>query len=217
VELVEHVLAALAGLRIDNCLIQIDAAECPGRDGSAEDFVAALLDGGMIEQSVPRRQMIVDRICAVSLPGVPGTIALAPSDSGGCELHYDMDYGGPPIGRQSCSLTVTPETFVTELSFARTFVLESEVAALRAKGYGQRATTDHLLVFGKVGPIDNELYADNECARHKALDCVGDFALLGCDLVGEIHAIQSGHALNHEAVRRLDALWRGKETRRAAG
>jgi UDP-3-O-[3-hydroxymyristoyl] N-acetylglucosamine deacetylase/UDP-3-O-[3-hydroxymyristoyl] N-acetylglucosamine deacetylase/3-hydroxyacyl-[acyl-carrier-protein] dehydratase len=217
VELIEHVMAALAGLRIDNCLVQIDAAECPGMDGSSEDFVAALLDGGMIEQNAPRRVLKIPHVSCVSLPGSAGRIALAPAVNERLEIAYELDYGHPAIGQQSCRLQSTPEAFVTELSFARTFVLESEVSALRAQGYGHRATTDNLLVFGENGPIDNEMYADNECARHKALDCVGDLALLGCDLIGEVHAMQSGHALNHEAVRRLDSERRSLATRRTAG
>ncbi|HTI50422.1 MAG TPA: UDP-3-O-acyl-N-acetylglucosamine deacetylase, partial [Planctomycetaceae bacterium] len=93
--------------------------------------------------------------------------------------------------------------FLEELAWARTFVLEQEAHALRAQGYGRRTTARDLLIFGVHGVIDNELRAPDECARHKALDCLGDLALSGCDLIGCVDACRSGHALNAELVRRM--------------
>jgi UDP-3-O-[3-hydroxymyristoyl] N-acetylglucosamine deacetylase/UDP-3-O-[3-hydroxymyristoyl] N-acetylglucosamine deacetylase/3-hydroxyacyl-[acyl-carrier-protein] dehydratase len=99
---------------------------------------------------------------------------------------------------------MTPETFVREIAFARTFVWESEVVALRAAGYGRRVTYQDLLVFDAQGQvIENELRAPDECVRHKILDCLGDFALIGCDLHGYINAYRSGHRHNHELIRRI--------------
>jgi UDP-3-O-[3-hydroxymyristoyl] N-acetylglucosamine deacetylase/UDP-3-O-[3-hydroxymyristoyl] N-acetylglucosamine deacetylase/3-hydroxyacyl-[acyl-carrier-protein] dehydratase len=91
------------------------------------------------------------------------------------------------------------------LAFARTFLLETEATALRAAGYGTRTSAQDLLVFGATGPIDNKVRAADECARHKVLDCLGDFALLGCDVHGEFCAYRSGHHLNREMVRKLAA------------
>ncbi|HSG71708.1 MAG TPA: UDP-3-O-acyl-N-acetylglucosamine deacetylase, partial [Planctomycetaceae bacterium] len=88
--------------------------------------------------------------------------------------------------------------------FARTFVLESEVAALKAAGYGTRVTEKDLLVFGSDGVIGNELRSPDECVRHKILDCLGDFALLGCDLVGHISAWRSGHHMNQQLARQIE-------------
>ncbi len=203
VQTVEHVLAALAGLRIDNCLIQMTASEPPNGDGSSDAFVAALLDAGFRDQSATRPVCTIDRAETFSLPGSHGQIAVSPATDDRLHLTYDLDYPGTAVGQQSCTLDATPTAFVSLLSFARTFVFEPEVNGLRAQGLGLRATTRHLLVFGAEGPIENVLRAENECARHKALDCLGDFALLGCDLAGIVHCRQSGHALNHELIRRM--------------
>lgn len=213
----EHVLAALAGLQIDNCLIQINASEPPNGDGSADEFVAALLDAGVQEQSASRHVYVIDRTELIALPGATGSMQVSPGTDDRLHLTYDLDYPGTAVGQQTCSLSITPTSFVSLLSFARTFVFEPEIAGLQAQGYGLQTTTDDLLVFGPDGPLDNALRADNECARHKALDCLGDFALLGCDLAGTIHCRQSGHALNHELVRRLSARLRAPSRLAAAG
>lgn len=207
VELVEHVLAALAGLQIDNCLIRMTASEPPAGNGSADHFVAALLGAGIREQRAPRRVCRVGKSDVVAAAS-GGSIEVRPVAEPRLQLTYDLDYPGTPVGRQTCSVTVVPESFVAELAFARTFVFEHEVHMMRSQGFGLRATTDNLLVFGPEGPLHNALRSETECARHKALDCVGDFALLGCDIVGAVHCRQSGHALNHELVRRLDLYLR---------
>lgn len=203
VEVVEHVMAALAGLQIDNCLVQLDAPEPPGCDGSAQAFTEALLDAGIVNQSAPRPTLHVPETVEVS--GESGTRVSAAAGAG-YTIRYDLDYGNSPVGRQSAEYTITRETFINEIAFARTFVLELEVAALRAMGFGQRTTTQDLLVFGSEGVIDNALRCPNECARHKLLDCIGDFALIGCDLAGAFHAVRTGHRANHDLIRRLKVL-----------
>ena len=95
----------------------------------------------------------------------------------------------------------SPESFVTNLAFARTFILESEIAALQSQGYGSRVTSADLLIFGSAGVIGNQLRIADECVRHKILDCIGDFALLGCDIHGHFRAYRSGHNLNHDICR----------------
>jgi UDP-3-O-acyl N-acetylglucosamine deacetylase len=216
VEMIEHVMGALAGLWIDNCLVQLDAVEPPALDGSSDGFTAALLDAGITPQRALRRVCRIDFSETLTSPSRNGSIRLVPSTDERLSLTFDLDYRDAPIGRQSCRLDCTPDSFVRDLSFARTFVLWFEAEALRSKGLGRRATPDNVLLFGPHGPIDGVLRAPNECARHKALDCIGDFALLGCDIVGQIHAEQSGHDLNHDVVRRLDRILR-EEPQRAAG
>ena len=217
VQTVEHLLAAFAGLEIDNCLVQVNAEELPIGDGSADHFVSALLDAGRVDQQAARRVCSIAQIEQITLPDAAGSLDAAPAADGQLHITYDLDYPDTPIGRQSCSMNVVPKSFVGELSFARTFVLEREVARMRAQGFGLRATTANVLVFDRSGPVATSVRAANECARHKALDCLGDFALLGCDLVGRIHARQSGHTHNHELIRRLDHQLRARPRVAAAG
>jgi UDP-3-O-[3-hydroxymyristoyl] N-acetylglucosamine deacetylase len=207
VEMIEHVMAALAGLQIDNCVVELNAPEPPGLDGSSLAFVEKLLDAGIVDQGVPRSGLtIANRVLCRSDDGGQ-TIAGAPAAGGGLNIRYTLDYGADsPIPAQSVSFDITPETFVNDIAFARTFILETEVEALRAQGYGRRTTARDLLIFGKKGVVDNQLRAADECARHKVLDCIGDLALAGCDIVGNVQAGRSGHRLNAEFVRRLQLI-----------
>ena len=204
VEMTEHVLAALAGLHIDNCLIQLDAPEPPGCDGSAQAFADALLQAGIVSQSARRSCVVVEESFHRSDEQEAARIAASPVTGGILRIDYQLDYGAnSPIPAQRLMLEITPETFLEELAFARTFILESEIELLRSQGYGSRVTTADLLVFGAHGVIGNRLRTADECVRHKILDCLGDFALLGCDLSGQITACRSGHQLNRALVRQL--------------
>ena len=202
VELVEHVLAALSGLRIDNCVIELDASEMPGCDGSSGPFVQALLGAGIVEQMAMRPVFVVDRTYSVAEDDA--TLAIHPSGSGEFEVSYSLDYGrGSPIGRQSFSVVITPESFRDELATARTFLLAEEVSLLRTQGIGARTGPRDLLIFGPDGPIDNALRFPEEPARHKMLDIVGDLSLFGCDVCGHVVGHKSGHRLNAALVRQL--------------
>jgi len=204
VEMVEHVLAALAGLHIDNCLVQLNAPEPPGCDGSAEAFATALLDAGLVDQTQPRMVIPVESECRVVSDDGESEVAAQPLIRPAMTISYQLDYGfDSPIPPQMLAVDITPQTFLDELAFARTFILETEVEALKAQGYGKRVTTSDLLVFGDGGVIGNRLRARDECVRHKILDCVGDFALLGCDLHGQFTAYRSGHELNRDLIRRI--------------
>ena len=198
VTLVEHVLASLAGLRVDNCLIEIDAAEPPGLDGSALGFVQAILDAGIVLQ--PARRGIWAPTEPVVVSHGSATIGWHPPDATtGMTLRasYLLDYGATaPIPRQAYTTPVTPETFARDLSGCRTFLLDTEVGALQQQGIGLHLSPADVLVFGTKGPIDNTLRHADEPARHKLLDMIGDLALCGVDLVGHVVAYRSGHALN---------------------
>ena len=201
VEMVEHVLAALYGLQIDNCEIAINGSEMPGLDGSCLPLVEALVEAGTVDQPAVRRRLLVTDVTRVGNDEC--WVEARPARSG-LTIKYRLDYGSnSPIGRQTIELTVSPATFQSELAPARTFILADEAEWLRQRGLGTRVSNSDLLVFGDEGPIDNELRFENECVRHKALDLVGDLALAGCDLVGQIFAHRSGHRLNAELVRAL--------------
>jgi UDP-3-O-acyl N-acetylglucosamine deacetylase len=213
VEMVEHVLAALAGLQIDNCEVWVNRAEMPGCDGSAEPFVAALLTSDIVAQDWPVRQLIVTDVTRVG--GEDSWVEARPSPHGGLSVKYRLDYGtGNIIGKQTIEQRISPATFRTELAPARTFLLQHEAEWLRSRGLGSRVTANDVLVFGDSGPLDNELRFEDECVRHKALDLIGDLALTGCQLVGQIFAYRSGHRLNAELARVLLAEGRRIEPRR---
>ena len=202
----EHVLAALAGLQIDNCLIELNSPDTPGGDGSALQFAEALLEAGIVEQNELRRQFLIDSHPRIESRDGRSDIQARPLGRAALAITYKLDYGPrSPIPAQDLTVEITPETFLDELAFARTFLLESEVAALRAQGYGRRTTERDLLLFGESGVVGNALRAPDECVRHKILDCLGDFALLGADLKGHVIAYRTGHHLNRELIRNLIA------------
>lgn len=202
VEMVEHVMAALVGLQIDNCEVWADEEEMPGCDGSSLPFVTALDGAGIVEQSAPRPRLVIRNI--TRLGNDESWVEARPSSSGAMTIKFRLDYGtGNAIGRQTLQTDVTPESFRRELAPCRTFVLQEEAEWLVSRGLGKRTTYQNLLVFDKDGPLDNELRFRDECVRHKALDLVGDLALAGCDLVGHFIAHRSGHRLNAELVRAL--------------
>jgi UDP-3-O-[3-hydroxymyristoyl] N-acetylglucosamine deacetylase len=216
VELIEHVMAALAGLQIDNCRVQVNAPECPGADGSCLEFVQVLLDAGIVEQSSPRDVLVIRQPESV-LGDDRSEISAGPVFRRTLVISYELDYGPrSPIKPQLLTFEFSPETFVTSLAFARTFILESEVAALKSQGYGSRVTPRDLLIFGPDGVVGNELRAGDECVRHKILDCIGDFALLGCDVHGHFRAYRSGHNLNHAICRKVRRACPPVETLRRA-
>ena len=197
VELIEHVMAALAGLQIDNCLVRLNGPELPGADGSCLPFVQELLEAGVVEQS-ERRETLVIRSDSKSTFADGSEISAGPVFRRTLVVSYELDYGPrSPIKPQLLTYEFSPESFVANIAYARTFILQSEVAALQSQGYGSRVTEKDLLIFGPEGVLGNELRSPDECVRHKILDCVGDFALLGCDVHGHFRAYRSGHNLNH--------------------
>ncbi|HET6576498.1 MAG TPA: UDP-3-O-acyl-N-acetylglucosamine deacetylase [Fimbriiglobus sp.] len=206
VTLVEHVLATLAGLRVDNCTIELDGPEPPGLDGSAHGFLEAVLAAGVVLQPARREVWTVTEPVLASQKGA--TIALHPPAAAGPVLRasYILDYGPTArIPRQAHTVTVSPQTFARDLAGCRTFLLEEEAHVLRDQGIGRHLTANQLLVFGARGPIDNKLRYADEPARHKVLDLIGDLSLCGFDLVGHVVAYRSGHSLNVELARALVA------------
>ena len=202
VEMVEHILAACAGLGVDNVEIWSDRAEMPGCDGSSLQFVDALLAAGIVDQPAARIQQVIDEVVRVG--DDRAWIEARPPDHLGLSLLYGLDYGrGNSIGCQDIELAVTPESFRCRLAPARTFLLRDEADWLRSRGLGKRVSYGDVLVFDERGPIGNSLRFPDECVRHKALDFIGDLALAGRDFVGRFIAYRSGHRLNAELVRRL--------------
>lgn len=202
IETVEHCLAAVRGLGIDNVIIEMNNAELPAGDGSSMPFVVALQSAGLQEFEIERNVLHVtepvrvreDDAELVAWPGEPNRL----------EVIYELDYGPQsPIGHQIFNFGLEPERFLEQIAPARTFVLEEEAQALRAAGLGTHLTYADILVIGREGPIENQYRYENECVRHKILDLVGDLMLAGCFVCGKIYARKSGHHLNHELIRKL--------------
>jgi len=207
IETVEHFLGALSGLGIDNALIEIDAHELPGVDGSSMPFVESIKEAGLQQQDAYRDPCVIREPVRVA-EGDAELVALPLLDGDDELLHiaYELDYGvNNPIGTQSYRVSVTPERFIKDIAPARTFVLQSEAEQLHAAGLGAHLSYQDILVFGDDGPIDNPLRYTNECVRHKILDLIGDLSLLGRPIVGRVLARKSGHALNHQLVRAIRA------------
>lgn len=202
IEMIEHVMAALAGLEIDNCEVWVTAEELPGCDGSAAAFVEALDTAGVVVQSSPTRPLVVTE--TVRVGDQYKWVEAQPTHRGCLSIEFHLDYGrGNPIGRQWFAAEISPEQFRFELAAARTFALREEADALVATGKGTRVSYQDLLIFDNDGPIDNQLRYPDECVRHKVLDAVGDLALAGRPIVGHIIAHRSGHQLNAALVEAL--------------
>lgn len=213
VEMVEHILAALAGMRIDNCEVHVDRPEMPGCDGSSLPFVEVLNRAGIVAQNALRTRLVITETTRVG--DEEAWVEARPQSADRLAIQYRLDYGpASPIGRQTIELEVLPDSFLKKLAPARTFILKSEADWLRSRGLGARVTCRDLLVIDESGPVDNPLRFEDECVRHKALDLVGDLALAGCDLAGSVIAHRSGHRLNAELVRVLLCEGRRIEGRR---
>ncbi len=204
VEMVEHVMACFAGLQIDNCLVELDSPEVPGFDGSSAPILDCIDEAGVVPQDALRSVLVLRNGVQITASQGESEIVARPLAQPMLAIGYHLDYGlRSPIPAQKIVVPIHPDSFREQLAFARTFVLESEIQQLRSCGYGQRVTEKDILVIGPQGVIGNQLRAPDECVRHKVLDCLGDLALIGCDVYGFIDAYKSGHSLNQEFVRRL--------------
>ncbi len=202
IETVEHCLAALHGMGIDNAEIELTGGELPGGDGSCGFFVEAIRKAGILDQSVPAKPLIIQETIRVA-EGDAELIAV-PAEGDDLNILYDLDYGSESrLPRQIHAMRVNPETFCAEIATARTFLFEEEARQFQAAGLGTHLTYADVVVIGPSGIVDNEFRFPNECVRHKMLDLIGDLYLLGRSVRGKIIARKSGHALNHELVRRL--------------
>jgi UDP-3-O-[3-hydroxymyristoyl] N-acetylglucosamine deacetylase/3-hydroxyacyl-[acyl-carrier-protein] dehydratase len=211
VHTVEHVLAAVAGLEIDDIRIDLDAAEPPILDGSARPFHDALLSAGVVD--VAGEVEYLRLRAPLTVRDGSSTYTVEPSES--LSLEVTIDFPHPLIGRQSCQLPVTPSTFATDLAGARTFGFLREADALRAKGLIQGVSTANTVVLDDDGPVDTKLRWDDEFVRHKTMDFVGDLALAGKRVRARIVADRPSHRGTVTLVREM--LKRAAEETRMNG
>jgi len=193
VSMIEHLLAALYGLQIQNLMVEADAAEMPVGDGSAQPFVTAFCNAGIKELDAPQRQFDLHRPLAVADKDV--LLAAAPH-AGGLTITYVLDYGERFLQSRALTLKLDRDTFVREIAPARTFVLRPEVDAFIQRGMGKGATPQNTIVLEEDGSLSETLRLPDECIRHKILDLLGDLFLAGTRISGRIIGYKSGHAVN---------------------
>lgn len=205
---IEHLMAALCALDIDNAVIELDGSEVPIMDGSALPFVQLLDRAGRRRQEAERRYIeILDTIEVIE---GDKRSRLSPADR--FEVAFEIDFPTPTIGRQRVDLWVDEEGFREELADCRTFGFLSEVEALRAAGLARGGSMENAVVIDGDRVLNPEgLRRPDEFVRHKALDAVGDLYVLGAPIIGRFEGVKGGHALNNRLVRALLArpgAWR---------
>lgn len=202
VETVEHCMSALAGLQIDNAVVQVNGAELPSGDGSANLFANAIVEAGIAPQQADRQFHKIAE--PITVQDGDATLVALPSEQNDFQILFDLDYDGHEIlRRQLHAFRMSNGRYLENIAPARTFSLAAEAQALWDRGMCKHLTPADVLVIGDDGPIDNAFRFDNEPARHKVLDLIGDLYLLGRPLQGRIVAYRSGHTLNHELTRSL--------------
>jgi UDP-3-O-[3-hydroxymyristoyl] N-acetylglucosamine deacetylase len=205
---IEHILAALFGLGIDNAFIEIDGPEVPILDGSSDHFVEILAKAGIISQTAPRK--VIEILQPIEVRDGVKYARLLPADS--FILEVDIHFTSKIIGHQSGVYDIGKGEFATKLAKARTFGFLHQVETMRKNGLSLGGSLDNAIVIdGDNIMNDSGLRYDDEFVRHKALDAVGDLSLAGAAICGRYVAHQSGHALNVALVKELFAnpnAWR---------
>lgn len=202
IETIEHCLAVITALGIDNLIVEVDGPELPAPDCSCVEYLEVLKHAGLVEQQAERRKFVITE--PISITAGDACIYALPYTDDRLNITYDLDYEGHSgISRQIFSCRVTPESFEKNLARARTFLLEAEARQFQARGMGTHLGPRDILVIGSDGPIKNSFRFSDECARHKIVDLIGDLALVGCPVQGRIVAFKSGHSLNQRLAKKL--------------
>ncbi len=197
---VEHLLAALRGMGLDNVEIEVDGDELPALDGSARAWVELVQEAGVATQEARRKQLVILRPVEVG----DGARWARLSPAGRLEVWARIDFDHKDVGQQELELPLENGQFVHELSWARTFGFLADVESMRAMGLGLGGGLHNAVVFDDDGPLNPDgLRAHDELVRHKLLDMVGDLALLGYPVIGRLEAVRPGHSLTVELVRTL--------------
>lgn len=201
VSTVEHLLSALFALGVDNAILEVEGPEIPILDGSSATFSRAIEAVGLVDQGRTKTQFQIDR--PMVFRDGDAMLAVAPSDA--FRVRFAVDYA-PPVGAQFLDAAIDEAYYVREIASARTFGYLHEVEALRAAGLALGGTLENALVFDEHGPM-TPLHWANEVVRHKVLDLVGDFALLGAWPKIDVMSVKSGHRLHARAARELRAAF----------
>jgi UDP-3-O-[3-hydroxymyristoyl] N-acetylglucosamine deacetylase len=196
----EHLLSVFYSMGVDNAFVEIDNLEVPILDGSGQPFVELIAQAGIREYRRKRRYLRIRR--SVSVEDGGKRITILPADS--FRLTCEIEFGHPLVGRQCLELEVTPQSYATAIAPARTFGFEYELDQMRSMGLIRGASLENAVCFTRSGVLNPDgLRAPDECCRHKALDLIGDLALLGRPLLGHVIAERAGHAMHTALVARI--------------
>ncbi len=200
VSTIEHLMASFAGLAIDNARVEIDSYEMPIMDGSAEPFTALIKTAGVVSQDAPRYFFIVKKPIVLQQNGT--SVGIYPSDR--YKITCSITYDHPLINKQTLSIDISEQGFEQEISKARTFGFLHEYEQLKRFGLARGGSLDNVVVIDKQDVLNESgLRYQDEFVRHKILDCMGDFSLLGMPLIGHIKAEKSGHTFHHAFLQKF--------------
>ncbi len=199
VETVEHLLAALWALEIDNIVIELDRPELPAMDGSAWGFCKALRKAALEEQAKEREYIVIQE--EIELVNGDAKLKAVPSET--FSASYYIDYNIKSVNKELFEYNGDKNVFFRDIAPARTFCLKREALFLILLGLGKGANFENTLVLGKNGPVKTEMRFQNEPVRHKMLDLIGDLYLLGRPIIGKFYAHKSGHTLNGEMIKMI--------------
>jgi len=197
---VEHVLAALSGLGVDNCRVEVDGPEIPILDGSAAPFVWLVEEAGIVRQRVGKRFLVVEE--PVEISDGDKLVRLDPASE--MSVKFTVDFDHPLVTDQTFEFTFSDRRFVRELAAARTFCFLRDIEYMKSKGLAQGGSLDNAIVIDEFSILNPEgLRFPDEFARHKVLDAIGDLSLVGMPVIGALTARKSGHAMNQALVRKV--------------
>lgn len=200
VSTIEHLMASFFGLSIDNAVVEISGYEMPIMDGSAGQFTAMILEAGIEDLSTPRSFIVITRELSIEEYGKVVKATPHPFFKLSCTIDFDH----PLIQRQTYEFDMCQKTFAEEISMARTFGFYKDVEQLRMYGLAKGATLDTGIAIDRETILNEDgLRFDDEFVRHKLLDCLGDFSLMGMPILGHIETFKSGHAFNHAFLKEL--------------
>ena len=201
---IEHVMSAIAGLGIDNLIVEVSASEVPIMDGSAGPFIYLLMQGGLREQDAPKKFIKILKPVEALIDDKKAIF----SPHNGFQLNFTIDFDHPAFAKeyQSATIDFSTETFVYEVSEARTFGFMKDLDYLKANNLALGASLDNAIGVDDTGVVNEEgLRFADEFVRHKILDAVGDLYLLGHQIIAKFDGYKSGHALNNQLLRNVQS------------
>jgi len=209
VHTIEHILATLMALEIDNVFVHLNSSEPPILDGSARIYAEALLNAGIVEQPAEKKYIVLER----EIEYVSGETRIVAIPSFKPKVYCQIDYQHPMLGEQATEWEISPETFVHQIAPARTFCFDYEIEHLKDKGLARGGSLENAIVIGadRIHNQEGKLRFPDEFARHKLLDLLGDIYLLGRPLRAEIRASRCGHSHNINFARLIEKTILGSE------